>query len=190
MIVQWIQGPWVDTAVGIGIGCPPKTKKTGEDGGDRNQRLEGKDQKEVLMIIATMKIPAATITTKTTVDTTEEVDVEGSRGQESVEVERDSARDLHHYRRRRLRKIRIAVILEDPTTGKEDDHIVCLEEAGVEVEAIPAWNGDTIATHITIGEIKSTMHVSIITVTTSNINIEINSMTGLDLCDTYPAPVW
>jgi hypothetical protein len=94
-----------------------------------------------------MQMSANTMTT-TTVDTIVEIVVEGSSGQNFVEVGKANDRDLHHCHRHRLPKIHTTITVEDQTTGKEEDHTVSLEEVGVEATLVR--NRNTIVKHITI----------------------------------------
>jgi len=159
MIVLLLPVQWIGTEVGIGICHLPKTNAdTGEeDEQDRTLPIDEEEQREGSTIMITMRMPATTMT-KITVDTTVEMVVEGSTGQNFVKVGKTNGSDLLRRHRLRLLKIRTATTVEDQTTGKEDDHIASLEEVGVGVEATLVRNRNTIVKDITIREIKSRLH--------------------------------
>jgi hypothetical protein len=175
-------GQWIDTEPKKGIFRLPNTDTETEDKdeGDGTLPLDEEEQTEISTMV--MKMPATTAT-KTTIDKAAGMAVEGSSGRAFIEVVKRKGGDLHHCRRRLLPRIRTTTTGENRATGKEEDRIVCLGEAGV--EAILVRNRNAIGKNTIIREITSSMHDRII-ITTTIIGIS----STMRQFDRYPGLVW
>jgi len=156
MIVQYTDAKFV-----IGAYHLQKSRTRIEERNERDHALllDEEEETEVSIVMITMKMPATTMT-KTSVYMTVEVVVKENIDRD--DTEENNGRDLDHRRILRPPKSRITIVIEDQETGREEDHLECPDEVGV--EAIVLQNRNTIAKRSTIGDIARMMNDRIIIV--------------------------